>query len=185
VLKDIFFAVWFFLPAGIANVLPVFAAVLPGLKTLNAPLDGGRTFHGKPIFGPHKTWRGLIAGVIFATLTLWLQQVLARHSGWLQTETSQVDYATLPILVLGPLFAVGALGGDAIESFFKRRRGIDSGHGWFPFDQIDYIVGGAILTLPVIRLHLSEYVWLLLVWLVVHLVASSIGYLIGVKDRPI
>lgn len=184
-LHDIFFALWFFVPAGVANMMPIFAAKVPGLSGYNAPLDFGRTFRGKRIFGAHKTWRGLVTGIIFGTLVLGLQQVLVAHSAWLQHLTSQVDYRHLPTLVLGPLFALGALGGDALESFFKRQIGIAPGHGWFPFDQTDYIIGGAIATMPFVNLSYLQYVWLLVLWLVTHLVASGIGYLIGVKERPI
>ena len=35
----------------------------------------------------------------------------------------------------------GALGGDIIESFFKRRTGKDRGEDWIPLDQLDFILG--------------------------------------------
>jgi len=184
-LREFFFALWFFLPAGIANMMPIFAAHISWLKRFEAPMDFGKTFRGKRIFGAHKTWRGMAAGIIFATITLGLQQIFAAHAGWLRDWTYRVHYAHLPTLVVGPLFAVGALGGDAIESFFKRQRGIAPGHGWFPFDQIDYIVGGALATMPFVKLSILEYILLVGIWLVVHIVASVIGYFIGVKERPI
>jgi CDP-2,3-bis-(O-geranylgeranyl)-sn-glycerol synthase len=183
--KEIFFAVWFFLPAGIANVTPIFVAHIPRLKHYDAPIDFGKTYRGKRVFGSHKTWRGLIAGIICSTLVLWLQQIAVHHSGWLHTWTSQVNYSQLPILVLGPLFAVGALGGDAIESFFKRQRGIAPGRGWFPFDQTDYVIGAAIVSVPFVALSLLQYVLLVVLWFVIHLVASVIGYGMGLKERPI
>jgi len=185
VLKELFFALWFFLPAGVANMMPIFAARVPQLKHLDAPIDFGKSFRGKRIFGAHKTWRGLVAGIIFGTITLYFQQLLVAHSGWLQSWTSPVDYAQLPTLVLGPLFAIGALGGDAIESFFKRQVNIPPGHGWFPFDQTDYIIGASIASVPFVSLSLWQYFGLVLMWLVIHLAASATGYLIGVKERPI
>jgi CDP-2,3-bis-(O-geranylgeranyl)-sn-glycerol synthase len=154
VFKDILFALWFFLPAGVANATPIFMAKLPVLRDWNAPIDLGKSYRGKRILGDHKTWRGLITGILAATLTLWLQQLAVRHYGWAKTLTSDVDYATLPTLVLGPLFGFGALAGDAIESFFKRQRGTPPGQGWFPFDQTDYIIGGAIATAPFVQLML-------------------------------
>lgn len=184
-LTDIFFALWFFLPAGIANMMPVFAAHWPGIKDWEYPVDFGKTWRGHRIFGSHKTWRGLITGIIFATLTLALQVWLARHNTWLADMTDQVDYASLPILVLGPLFGFGALAGDCIESFFKRQVGREPGEGWFPFDQTDYIIGGAIATMPFVQLTVMQYAMLIIIWLVVHVVASYIGYLLGVKERPI
>lgn len=184
-LDEILFALWFFLPAGMANVMPIFVSKIPGLRNLNAPMDFGRSYRGRRIFGAHKTWRGLVAGVIAATLTLWLQQYLAGDFSWVKSISDQVDYASLPTLVVGPLFAIGALGGDALESFFKRQLNIAPGHGWFPFDQIDYIIGGAIATMPFVALGLWQYVWLLGIWLVVHVASTIIGYFVGLKDSPI
>ena len=183
--QEIFFALWFFLPAGIANVTPILVAKLPVFSRWNAPIDGGKVYKGKRILGAHKTWRGLVTGVAAATLTLWLQQEAALNVSWVAEWTDQVDYAALPILIVGPLFGLGALGGDAIESFFKRQRNVAPGHGWFPFDQIDYIVGGALLTAPFIRLRFWQYVELLVIWLIVHLISSYIGFLLHLKERPI
>lgn len=184
-LREFLFAVWFFAPAGFANATPIFVAKFPGLVKLNAPMDFGKTYRGQRILGAHKTWRGLISGMILATITLALQQLLVGHYGWARTLTAQVDYAHLPTLVLGPLFGLGALGGDAIESFFKRQRNVAPGEGWFPFDQTDYIIGGAIATAPFVRLSLREYALLIVVWLAAHIIASYIGYLLKLKDRPI
>jgi CDP-diglyceride synthetase len=184
-MKEVVFALWFFLPAGLANAAPIFVATMPGLRRWNAPIDLGRTFRGQRILGSHKTWRGLVTGMITATVVLALQQVLVRHASWAHSLTSQVDYASLPTLILGPLFGLGALGGDAIESFFKRQRRVRPGQGWFPFDQTDYIIGGAIASAPFVSLNLVQYLWLLLLWLLMHIVASYIGYLLGVKERPI
>jgi len=184
-LKDILFALWFFLPAGMANVTPILVAPIPGLRTLNAPIDFGLMFRGKRVLGAHKTWRGLLSGIILATLTLWLQQLLVAHTGWATTLTSSVNYAKLPTIGTGILFGVGALGGDAIESFFKRQRGVAPGHGWFPFDQLDYIIGAALATMPLVSLSVLQYVFLIVLWLVVHLVASYIGWLTHLKERPI
>jgi CDP-diglyceride synthetase len=183
--KDLFFALWFFLPAAIANVTPIFVAKAPWFRKFNAPIDCGLTFRRKRLLGSHKTWRGLVTGVIMATVTLGLQQLGVMHISWLHSVTSQVDYTMLPTLALGPLFALGALGGDAIESFFKRQRGVAPGHGWFPFDQIDYIIGGAIATMPFVTLSILQYIWLISLWLVIHLISCYIGWLLGLKERPI
>lgn len=184
-LKDLLFALWFFLPAAMANMVPILVAPLPYIRNLNAPMDFGLTYKGKRILGSHKTWRGFVSGLVVATLTLWLQQWVVRRYGWAQTLTSQVDYRDLPTLIVGPLFCIGALGGDAIESFFKRQRGVAPGHSWFPFDQTDYIIGAALATMPFIALTLWQYGLLIGLWLVIHLVASYVGWLLHLKERPI
>lgn len=185
ILTDFLFALWFFLPAGIANMMPIFAARWPIIRQYDQPIDFGRHFRGKRIFGDHKTWRGLIVGMIFSTITIALQVFAVRHLGFLADFTSQVDYTTLSVLALGPIFGFGALAGDCAESFFKRQIGKKPGEGWFPFDQTDYIIGGAIATMPFVQLSLLQYAMLIIMWLVIHVVASYIGWLAGVKERPI
>jgi CDP-2,3-bis-(O-geranylgeranyl)-sn-glycerol synthase len=182
---DILLALWFLLPAAAANVAPILSAALPFLKHWNAPIDGGKTFRGKEVLGTHKTWRGLISGMVVATLVLWIQQLLVGQTEWAQFVAHTVNYASLPTLLLGPLFALGALGGDALESFFKRQRGIKSGGTWVPFDQLDYVVGGLIVSLPFVILSPLQYLWAVAVWFLMHLFASYIGWLVGLKKQPI
>lgn len=184
-LDEVLFALWFFLPAGAANLVPIFVAHMPKLRQFNAPLDGDRTYKGERIFGAHKTWRGLIAGIVAGTLVLWLQQYLFSEFAWVRSFAGEIDYPSLPTVLMGSLFAIGALGGDAIESFFKRQRGIPPGKGWFPFDQTDFIIGGAIATMPFVSLSLVHYMWLLVLWLGVHVISTILGYFLGLKDRPI
>lgn len=182
---DILFAIWFLLPSAFANVIPILVAPIPGLRKFDAPIDGGKTWRGHELLGPHKTWRGIIAGIIIATITLWVQQLLVVHYNWAMTVADRVDYASLPVLILGPLFAIGALGGDAIESFFKRQRGIKSGKAWVPFDQLDYIIGSVLVSLFVVILSPWQYVWIFIIWFGMHLLFSYIGYLLGLKKDPI
>lgn len=184
-IQDILFGIWFLLPAAFANVIPILVAPLPILKNFNAPIDGGKTLHGHRLLGSHKTWRGIIAGVIISTLTLWIQQLLATHYDWTSYVTAGVNYANLPVLILGPLFAIGALGGDAVESFFKRRLGIKSGGKWVPFDQLDYIAGSVIVSLFFVILSPWQYLWIFIIWFLMHLIASYVGYLLGLKKDPI
>jgi len=60
IIKNALFVVWFFLPAGLANMTPIFAAKLPYLSRWSFPLDGYATFRGKRVFGSHKTIRGVL-----------------------------------------------------------------------------------------------------------------------------
>lgn len=184
-LKEILFLLWLALPAMFANIAPIPLTKVPWLKKFDAPMDFGKSYRGKRIFGAHKTWRGLIAGVIAATFVLWLQQLAAGHFGWAASLTSQIDFVDLPTLIVGPLFAIGALGGDAIESFFKRQHGIPPGGGWFPWDQVDSVIGTAIVLLPFIVLTPLQYVLIVAMMPGVHVISTRIGYLIGLKERPI
>jgi CDP-2,3-bis-(O-geranylgeranyl)-sn-glycerol synthase len=173
------------LPAFAANGAPVFSSHLPKLREWNARMDFGKRFHGRPVLGSHKTWRGLISGMIVATAVLWIQQLAVREIPSMALFTDHIDYPMLPTLILGPLFGLGALGGDAIESFFKRRRGTPSGEAWIPFDQIDYILGAIIVSLPFFILTVRQYVLILIIWFGMHLLGSYTGYRIGLKEKPV
>src|SRR5206468_5773804 len=94
-------------------------------------------------------------------------------------------YMVRSVWLMGPLFGIGALGGDAVESFYKRRRGVPSGKKWLPFDQLDYIAGTLLITLPVVLLTITQYVLIILVWFGMHLLGTYIGWRLGLKDEPI
>lgn len=183
-------AFWFFLPAGLANASPVVLNKLPRWNHWNTPLDFGKTYGGKRLFGDNKKWRGLVGGVIVASLTVFVQHQLARSgsvpiSAGISQITGEINYYDSGILWLGPLLGFGALMGDAIGSFFKRQLGIKPGERWFPFDQLDYIAGGLLMSLFVTRLTLNSYFIILALYFGLHLIASYIGFLLGLKPKPI
>lgn len=184
-MQDLLFALWFLLPAAISNAAPVFAASIPGLKKYDTPIDLGKTWRGKRLFGEHKTWRGIVAGVITSTVVLWAQVALFENTDWARYLSSGIDYTTLPVLLLGPLFAIGALGGDALESLIKRQRDIPSGSAWIPFDQLDYIFGSVLVSLFFVILTPVQYLLIFVVWFISHIIASYIGYKLGLKKDPI
>jgi CDP-2,3-bis-(O-geranylgeranyl)-sn-glycerol synthase len=182
--RDAFLAIWFLLPAAVANMTPIFFARLPVVRAWDAPLDFGRRLNGRELLGSHKTWRGLISGTVVAMLIFWLQQLIYSHSSWLQQVCAGLDYSSLPLL-LGPLLGFGALAGDALKSFFKRQLQIPSGKSWFPFDQLDYIVGALLVSLCFVILPLSVYIWIVVIWFVTHLIVSYVGWRLGLKEAPI
>lgn len=182
---DVVFALWFFLPAALANMAAVIAGKMPALSKYNAPIDGGRRFRGKPLLGKNKTWRGLVAGIVVGTLTLWVQQLTIAHTPWAGGQAVAISYTELPVLVLGPLFAIGVLGGDAIKSFFKRQLGAAPGKAWPVIDQIGEILGAIVVTLPFVVFSFGVYVGVIIGWVLIDLGVSTIGYLIGWKERPV
>ncbi len=87
----------------LANGAPILARkLLP--SWWNAPIDGGRKWHdGRPILGSSKTWRGLLSGVLCSMAG-------SLFFGWPWT--------------LGLAIGLGAMTGDLVSSFIKRRLGI-------------------------------------------------------------
>lgn len=178
------FALWFFLPAGLANAAPVFANKIPGLNRWTTPIDMGLTYRGKRLLGDNKTWRGFCFGVLVAFIAFGLQRLAYQQFGWAVHLSGPIDYTHVS-LWLGVLLGTGALAGDAIESFFKRQVGVPSGQSWFPFDQIDYIIGGILLSSLVVTLSPLENAVILISWFGLHLISSYIGYRLHLKDTPI
>ena len=130
-------ALWLVLPAYIANA----SALLVGGGT---PIDFGKNWKdGKRILGDGKTWRGLISGA-FVGMTggfgLSIVAIFANNSEFQFLGLN--DFGRFPIMIpiIGSI-CFGALLGDIIESFFKRRAGKKRGESWIPFDQIDFILG--------------------------------------------
>lgn len=165
---------WFFLPAGIANMMPVLVTWSPLLDT---PVDFGKHLYGQPIFGPNKTYRGFVIGIFFAIATIYVQQKLYP---WPHGKTL-VNYETVNVWWLGFLLGFGALGGDLVKSFIKRRFKIPSGWVWAPFDQVDWIIGAALLSQLVLSLQFKYLITAIIIFGLLHPIVNLIGYGIGVK----
>lgn len=171
---DYIAAILFFLPAGLANMTPIFASRMPWLKHWNTPIDFGYKLNGKPLFGLNKTWRGLIFGTLIGAL-----------SAVIIGELNQNVIGPAPQYVIGGLLGFGALAGDALESMLKRQLNIAPGSSWFPFDQIDYIIGGLLAVSLVATVPGWVIATIFAVYFVMHLVVSYIAFKLGYKDQPI
>lgn len=183
-LTDLLTATIFFLPAGLANAIPVIVAKVPFLKKFDYPLDCHKTYKGERILGDHKTMRGVVFGIAIAVIAAFILQSLYLNQPWFANNVA-FDFAAVNPWIFGILSAIGALGGDAVKSFFKRRTSIKPGDTWFPFDQIDYIIGGCLLLALYARITLVQYFYLLLVYFGLHLLTSYLGYLLKFKSKPI
>lgn len=183
-MKDIFFALWFFLPAGIANVTPIFAAHIPLINRWDYPLDFYLKINRKRMFGDHKTIRGFITGIILGTVTSILLFQIANHWSYTNNNLPNWYYHTNTI-TLGILLSFGALAGDAIKSFFKRQLSIQPGSTWIPFDQTDYIVGGLLLSSIVHPLTLLQYIATIVLWAGIHILSTYLGFFLKLKNQPL
>ena len=90
-----------------------------------------------PAISPNKTWAGLYGGIVAAAVI---------GGAW----TVVTDLGE-PLLLLAPLFAVAAQGGDLFESWMKRRAGLKDSGNWLPghgglLDRLDGLVPVAVLT---------------------------------------
>ena len=130
-------ALWLVLPAYIANG----SALLIGGGT---PIDFGKNWKdGRRIFGDGKTWRGLISGAFVGMVGGFGLSVAAKYINMSDFAFLGLnDFTGFPLMIpiIGSI-CFGALLGDIIKSFFKRRIGKKRGEDWIPFDQIDFVLG--------------------------------------------
>jgi CDP-2,3-bis-(O-geranylgeranyl)-sn-glycerol synthase len=177
-LNTIISAFYFVLPAYVANMCPVIFAKFGLLKFLNRPIDSSAKLGGRDLFGQNKTWRGLVAGIIGGIAVALLQAAVY----FLPTFNyiSLVNYND-EWLIFGALAGAGAIIGDLVKSFFKRRINIKPGDSWPVFDQLDFILGFFLFTFVIIWPGWLIFVTVCLVTLILHPLVNIIGYLIGWK----
>ena len=164
------------LPAYIPN--PV-AALCGG----GTPVDLGRTYaDGRRLFGDGKTYRGLIAGILAG---IGSGLVLIWFSGT-YSLTGLPEHTVLSVVLL----ACGALLGDLVKSFFKRRFGRERGAKWPVADQYD-LVAGAFFLLMVFDLPwllanvtIPVLIFILVLTPVLHRAVNIIGYVFRIKEVP-
>ena len=148
------------------------SAMLLGGKT---PIDFGKTFFdGKPILGKGKTFRGLFFGIAMGTLVSFILTLV------FPTETTLFGN----YLFLGFLLSSGALIGDLIASFFKRRNKINQGEEVLFLDQLDFVIGGMIFGSFIYTPDFYEIIFVGLITLIVHKASNFIAYKIKLKKVP-
>lgn len=168
---DIAAAVWFIFPAYCANAIPV---IFGG----GQPMDFGKMFFdGKPFLGSHKTFRGFLAGIIIGTLVGLLQTLLFEQ--FLFQYGAEFHYTVF----LGFMLSLGALTGDLIESFIKRRLNRSPGKSLPVADQIDFILGAFLFSLLVAPPSLPVAVIILLITIPIHLITNLAAALLKMKNK--
>ena len=166
-------AVWFILPAYVANSAAVDVSGIPFLRKYAAPVDAGKTLNGKRILGDGKTWRGLIGGVAIGTLV-----------GIIQTQTQSSLPPILPTMTikLAFLLAFGALFGDMAASFFKRQTGLARGAAVPLLDQLDYVIFAFIFATLASPFIMKRFIIVVIITLPLHVFANYVAYKLKLKE---
>lgn len=188
-LKFIFSCLWYLLPAALGNHnascgnrlwLP--GIFKKGLVKIAVPVDFGAKWRGSEIFGKNKTWRGFLVGIVTGILVAGLQAILFFNSDFFMRNTI-VDYAKVNFILIGALMGGGALLGDLLESFVKRRLNKPSGKPWFPWDQIDWIIGAIVVSSIIYKPSAGVAITTILLYTVVHLTSDRVVCWMGIKKR--
>ena len=161
-------SLYFFLPAYCANMAPVLFKWLP----LGLPIH-------ERLLGQNKTWRGLIVSIIIGGLVFGMQKA-AYKPGF--QSLAIINYGNFSI-AFGLLMGAGAILGDLIKSFYKRKAGIPAGARWLPWDQLDFVFGG--LLLPFFIYVPPAEVTLVIVVLspFLHIIVNHIGYWLKIRKE--
>lgn len=205
------FSLLFIVPAYISNASMV---ITGGGK----PIDGGRNFRdGRRILGDHKTWNGL-KGPLYIGIPISFFIFLLFNILWVLIKDLIIDTAAqgqyilyndikifefyftggefpinfLILIIRIVLASYGAVVGDLIGSFLKRRFDIKSGAPFWIVDQLDFALTALLFVsipgfiLPNLFMLPDFYIIIFLIILTpaVSIIANIIAYLIGLKDVP-
>jgi len=168
---------YFMLPAYFANMAPVVVRNI--FKKLTFPLDFNKTLKNKPLFGKNKTFRGLIFGVLFAIIIAYLQFLFFNNN--IFVNISIIDYSNW--ILIGLLMGFGAIFGDLIESFVKRRLNYEPGKPFVPWDQIDFVIGALIFVYPIVNLSINKIIIILILSFILHIIVNHSAFYLKIRKE--
>jgi len=169
ILGVILHSLYYISPAYCANAFAVFGG--------GKPIDSGRSWRGKRIFGDGKTWRGLMMGIIAGSLFGLIWFYLSK-SGPLDAIYFNVFDFRITDPLFGLYLSVGAMIGDLANSFAKRRLGLKRGAPLWGFDQLNLVFGSLLVAyfLAPTFIIFEEFIALILITLAMHLFGNQIAY---------
>lgn len=205
------FSLLFIVPAYISNASMV---ITGGGK----PIDGGRYFRdGRRILGDHKTWNGL-KGPLYIGIPISFFMFLLFNILWIPISdiindaTAQGQYLLynepkifqyyfiggefpinfLVLIIRIVLASYGAVVGDLIGSFLKRRFDIKSGAPFWIVDQLDFaLVALLFVSIPGFispNLFLLPDIFIITFLIIltpaVSIIANTVAYVVGLKNVP-
>ncbi len=148
---------------GCANTMPIAARKIFGQRW-EYPVDMGiRWADGMPLFGPHKTWRGLVASLAVTPLFSMF------------TPAGPVN---------GFLVALLSMAGDLIASFIKRRLKLRSGARAVGLDQCVEAMLPLVFLRNQLFLSWQEIAVITILFAAVELVVSPLLYRLGIRRNP-
>lgn len=174
------------LAAGLGQVAVLRIGLMPGLAV---PLDSGMKWRGKAVFGPRKTWRGVIVMTTLSALTTRAQAMALRRIPPLRA-ICPIDYSQVNPWLLGSTLGLGYCLAELPNSFVKRRFGIPAARSarrlaWLQYliDQSDSVVGCLAALRLFYKQPWSEAGLEFMVGLGVHVAVDQLMHAIGVKRR--
>ena len=165
-------ALWFILPAYAANAFP---PLLKGRR----PLDFGKKIRKHRILGDGKTIEGTVGGILFGffigLIQIYVQGFIPAEWGLGLIEMS------LPLILL---LSMGAVIGDILGAFTKRRFNIRRGEPAPLLDQLDFLVFAILFANFILSMRIEIIIVLLIITPPIHWVTNLVGYIASIKKTP-
>jgi len=178
----------------------LFSPLLVGLTThgfsikygwfsrLVKPIDNGKTFRGKRVFGTNKTYRGIFAVALGTGLGFAIQAFIL-HRCEIFRKLELLDYSSAIIVLLGFLIGAAAMLGELPNSFLKRQIDIAPGATtggvlsllFYIFDQIDYLLGVWIVLACFVSAGFQRIVFSAIFLFFSHQIISLLGFWLGMR----
>jgi hypothetical protein len=187
-MKEFLALAYLFLPLLVGLALHGFCIKYDALAFLCRPVDHGRSFRGKRIFGDNKTYRGLAVVSLGTAIGFGLQSLLLHRIASIR-GIELFDYAFFKSVAVGLAVGVAAMLSELPNSFIKRRFEIAPGtaaKGWkrlifYVYDQIDFLLGAWLVLAVVVPVTVERALLSAGLLLVAHQLMSSAGYALGMR----
>jgi CDP-archaeol synthase len=188
VIKEFLIVAYLFLPLLVGLALHGFCIKYDILAFLCRPIDRGRKFRGKRIFGDNKTYRGLAVVSLGTAIGFGLQSLLLHRIASIRS-IELFDYAFFKSVAVGLAVGFAAMLSELPNSFIKRRFEIAPGSvakGWkraifYVYDQIDFLLGAWLVLAVVVPFTVERALLSAGLLLVAHQLMSSAGYALGMR----
>ena len=149
--------------SALANGMPLAAKKIFGSRFC-CPLDGGMTIaDGRPLFGPSKTIRGLLASVLITTACA---PLIGLNAG------------------IGAIAALAAMAGDLLSSFVKRRVNFPTSSQAVGLDQVPESLFPMLACGHALALTTVDVVLGVAIFFAGELILSRFLYRFHLRDRP-
>ncbi len=148
------------------------SAMLLGGKT---PIDLNQHFvDKKPFLGKGKTVKGTLFGISIGILAVLLIDFY--FQGKVPIINNYLHY--------GILVSIGAILGDLIGSFLKRRMNIERGKPVLLLDQLDFVIVGILFGSLVHKVSVELFLLVCVITLIAHRIANFVAFKFKLKKVP-
>lgn len=178
---------YFSFPVMPAAAVHIVVIKLNWMAALRKPMDFGKSFRGRRIFGDNKTWRGAVVMIAVSAAGMLLQQAVRIRS------LEPFDYGSVNALLAGAMLGPGFVVGELPNSFLKRRFDVPPGQQaiglkyWVftTLDQIDSVVGCLLAICPFWVPPWEFWVAALVLCSLVHIAFNLVFVMVGLKKRAV